>query len=395
MKPKTLSATAITAFENCPAYFKAVFLDKVTMSSDDKSAANLGSAIHLAFEEWVRNVYLEKREGPALERLLSIFQFFFDSLFGHGEDERYNEGVKIVTDWFNRTDLSKIEVISVEEKKQFLVHTPLGSVPISYIFDRLDRVPNNVPGQVHYRVVDYKSQRWGYNPDYVRKMIQARIYALAVQLEHKDENPVVEVQMDLLRHQPVSTIFTVEDNRETWRKLQKIVYHVLEHSETEPDRTINPFCRYCPIATTCPELLDNKASGGIQTVGTDIPLAVKMVHHLDNQLKGIESLREQVQKVLLEYAETEELMEWDEDGFAVKVSVSQRRAVDSERLSHIIGPDLMRKYGRVGVTALDTMIKEGELTTEQAVSAKALLNRNFGQPVVKVDRKTPFEGEPE
>jgi hypothetical protein len=223
-------------------------------------------------------------------------------------------------------------------------------------------------------------------------MIQSRIYALAIQMEHPGEDIVIEVEMDLLRHNAVSAFFTREDNVKTWKKLNKIILDILNESSDDPTRKINPNCRYCPIAATCPALLDNKANGGFQILGTDLPLATRMLHHLDNQMKGIESLRDQVEKVLLDYAQKENILQWEEDEFNVKVSASERRAIDSERLSRIIGPTLTQQYGKIGVTALDTMIKKGELTQEQIIEAKALLQRRFGEPAIKIDRKTPFEG---
>jgi hypothetical protein len=392
MRPATLSASAITAFENCPAHFKARQFDRVA-SYGNQDPANLGKAVHSALETFVYDAYIVRHYSPDLKVLLEHYQTEFERLFGHSESEMYHDGARMLEEWYTSNPFRNVEeVISVEVKNQFEVPTPLGPLPVNYIFDRLDLMVTEPGAPRHYRVVDYKSQRWGYNADAIRKMIQARIYALAVQLQYgREEAITIEVEMDLLRHNRVSAFFTEKDNRDTWMKLIEIIKAIYKEDEDNPTRRICELCRYCPIAATCPELLTNKAQGGFQVVGTDLDIATKMIYEIDNQMKGLESLRVQTEKVLLDYAENENIIAWEDDGFDVKATASVRRSVDSERLGRIIGPDLVAKYGKIGVTALDTMIKNGELTEAQAVAAKELIGRKHGQPTIKVTRKTPFE----
>ena len=53
MEPKSISATAIKAFMDCPAHYKVQYLDHVRVSSGGGTAGDLGSLLHEVLEWYV------------------------------------------------------------------------------------------------------------------------------------------------------------------------------------------------------------------------------------------------------------------------------------------------------------------------------------------------------
>jgi hypothetical protein len=98
-------------------------------------------------------------------------------------------------------------------------------------------------------------------------------------------------------------------------------------------------------------------------------------------------------EVLFRYAEDNEVLEFTTNKTKVNVGITGRREVDSERVASIVGPELMAKYGNVGVTSVDAMIKSGEVTDEQASQLKQVIRKKMTAPKIKTTPLTPFDEE--
>jgi hypothetical protein len=97
--------------------------------------------------------------------------------------------------------------------------------------------------------------------------------------------------------------------------------------------------------------------------------------------------------MILAQAKAEDQIEYESDMNRMKIGVSSRRQVDAERVEHVIGEALFKKYGGMSFTmgALDKLLKGTELTDEQKVQLKGLVWSKKGEPSVKVEPKNPID----
>src|ERR1044071_34422 len=211
MIPKSLSATSVAAFENCPARWRAEFFDKAPQPTNE--AAALGLAVHGALEDFIVNGYKPQGDDKAAAMLENYFFHHYHDLFS--DESRKAEGLTMCRTWFERTDLSGRTVLSTEKKDTFLIPTSAGKIPFNYLWDRCDKLDDKV-----LEVIDYKTIARPISPDGLKDKIQARCYGLAAQLQYPDAERVW-VTFDLLRYDPVGIVFTKDDNRATWKYLKQ------------------------------------------------------------------------------------------------------------------------------------------------------------------------------
>ena len=382
MFPQSLSASATSVFEGCEARYKAEYIDRGSDISGN--AASLGSACHETLELWVNTGQYLKDWPDVIVRekaLKAVWDIVYPSYFQ--DREFYADGWSMLRKWIQRENWDGREVISTEEKRSFIIPTSRGDLTFNYIIDRLDRLDDGT-----IEVVDYKSVRQPIQPERMQTMIQPRAYALAMMIQFKDENlRGVWVTYDLLRYDTSSVYFTREDCVDTWKYLKALAERIYESDGTQ--ETLNPECRFCVRKHTCEALQSNIAAGGIFSHGTREEIS-NQIGKLTFQKGGIDQAISELQEQLVLLAEQENVLEWTTQEVEVKITASGRRAVDNGRASQILGPEIMSRYGKIGVGDLDTILKEEELTDTQRSMLKQLVKKKYGAPYAKVTPRSPF-----
>lgn len=382
MKPASLSASATDKFQSCPADFHASYI----IRAHDLSgvAADLGTTCHSALEELVKRG-LHFPQQP-LTVLIEIFDRHYDLMFP-GDDSKREDGRKMMRNWYERSGDDYWQgrtVLTTEVKKSFPVKLPDGTeIPFNYIFDRQDSLRDGA----RIDVIDYKSVALPVQPEELKRRVQPRAYSLATRIA----NPQVEeirVYYDLLRYEMVGTTFTREDDIATWEWLKDLVQRIWDADGTE--EIINPNCRWCIRKIACKEFLKHDEVGGMLSI-SDPAQAADARAILEWKRAAIVNAISSLDEVLFQYAETNEVLEFTTEKTKVNVGISGRREVDSERVAAIVGPELMAKYGNVGVTAVDAMIKAGEVTEEQASQLKQVTRKKMTAPKIKTVPLTPFD----
>jgi len=388
MIPKSLSATAMDVATKCLSRYAAENFQRAD-KGDSGMPAMLGSSCHNALEHYVQSVYIDKASQPSLKFLLDLYKMHYMTIFDtvDAAGPVYEDGVEMLTTWFERTDLSNVTVLSVEAKEPFPIRVKDAAgtqheIPFNYIFDRLDQLEEDV-----YRVVDYKTVRWGYGPDELRLKLQARAYAVAAQIKFPHARRIW-VQFDLLRHESVGTVFTKEENANTYRYLRKWARKILD---TELDdalamETINDECKFCIRKAVCGELMKNRNVGGI--VGLPIPELVDRRALIQGQIAALKSLEGELDAHLKELAQHDDLEVLGSGQNEVYWARSKRRAIDRiDVLEQILGPALFERVGSKSVTMgkLDALLKPKDttLSPEQKAQVKGLIRDNYGEPYVK------------
>lgn len=389
MIPKSLSASSALVYESCPARWRAEYQERAPQPSGD--AASLGTACHAALERWVADGWYRKfpdgadavaDEGGVI--MGRLFEEEYRRCFSH--DKRYDEGLGLCLNWLARQDWDGREVISTELKQSFDLKTSVGPIPFNYIWDRCDRLES---GDIE--VVDYKTISAPIQPSDLKKRIQARAYALAAQIAFPEAKRIW-VTFDLLRYEPVGVVFSREESAETWRYLRTLAERVIASDGTE--ERLNPECRYCVRRHECETLNRHAAAGGYLGI-TDPQVAADRRLHLDSAKKAIEQMLTEMDEVILAHCEHHELLGFSTDTAEVEVTARRSRTVDSAQVARVIGPELVAANAKLGVTALDQLVKakESPLTDEQRSQLRQLVRYQFGEPSVKVKPKAPVGAE--
>jgi RecB family exonuclease len=347
-------------------------------SGFQNEAANLGTTVHSALEHYVKAVYIDKEKEASLEYLLKLFQLFFTANFGSAEGELYIAGVKMLKEWFARTDFSDRVVISAEQKLSFDVPTSAGKIQFNYIIDRLDQIGDGV-----YEVVDYKTSAWALQPSDLDKKIQARIYALAIQILYPDAKRIF-VTFDMLRHQSVGRVFTREQNIATWKRIKSIAERIIAADENNPEYTLNTECNFCPIKATCPEITKSVDNGGIYALDFDEMVDRRV--QLDMQRRALNAALTEIDKVLTDTAREADITEFETEESRLFFKVSRRRSVDADQVEEIVGPEMFSFFGGRSMTLprFEALMEDPSLTPEQVKKLNKTVAVRTGEPTISV-----------
>lgn len=368
MIPKRLSASSIKVFETCSARWRAEYMHKAPDS--DNEAALLGTICHEALEVFVNAKRFDAGSWVFLE---NAYHVAYWKHLDHGV--RYDEGLAMCKRWWERTyehlASSANHILANEDWKQFLVPTSAGDLPFVYIIDRLDRDVDT--GVV--TVIDYKTVARPVSPEQLHGMIQARLYAMATQMEFPDE-PGIWVEFDLLRWEPVGTYFTRDESRDTYRWLvNKAEEIIADDGVTE---RINPECRFCVRRHACSALDVHIEVGGIQ--GIPLEAAAAQLPELQERHKALGVLVGDLEKIIVDELEGEGVLSMDAGGVEVSLTARKSRKLDQNRASKIIGHDLMAEYGKLNISDVDALLKGDLLADDEKSQLRQAIRVQFGAP---------------
>lgn len=350
-------------------------------------AAGVGTAVHGGLEAYVDAVYVQKT-SPVDFKLLEIMYFkSYQDVFGNSDDEseEYLDGLALLIDWFDRTDLSDRKVVSVEKKYRYPIPLSDGSnIPLSFIFDRLDL--DESTGE--YTVNDYKTNQAPMGVNELKGNTQAKIYALMVQIDHP-ETPGVWVSFDMLRNDgPVTVYFTKAENEQTWFWLINEVGRILETDEKDVKATLNAECGWCVLKSRCPKILDNIKAQGV--FGLSDQELVDRRALLDAQAKAAKSAVDEIDLLITPKLETDEGRMPGIDGteYRLRLHSIKRRTVDPA-MAERVNPDVFRDYVKpttLGIGDFDRMLKDDRLTPEEIKVLKSLVQKRNGRPTIRMEK---------
>jgi len=382
--PKSLSATALDTAMTCMARYHAEKFQRTPTPSGD--AALRGSTVHGALEVFVRKAVVEKSldwEWEILEAMLMVsFKETFD--ISDLDSEQWKDVREMTWRWFNRTDVREphVEVVSLELRQEFEVATSVGSIPFTFIIDRLDRIGPGI-----YRVVDYKSIRAFISSEDLRSKIQARAYALAVQIVQPDAQEI-HVEFDMVRHDTrnPSTIFTREDNAATWYRIIEEVEKIIAADETARlPETLNNECMYCVRKSECETLIKHAAGGGV--FGKTPDQAVELKYKVQSALKALRSLNDELDGIILAKSQADDTFKWRVGDIEVKITASKKRTPDIQGILRILPEEVKDRYANLTLGQIDALLKSGEISDELALQIESMITQGYGDPSPKVSSK--------
>lgn len=393
MIPKSFSATSLQVAEGCLSRYKAQVIDRGAQFQGD--AANVGLVCHDTLEHLVKGVFIKRDLAWEWEVCERLFHEAFHRVIGPNESvPEYGDALSLVRKWFfadNRyEDLAAVTVLSVESKNNFEI--PAGvddgtgvlrehKFPVNYIMDRVERIG---PGE--YKVVDYKSNWVPLNFHQLKDKIQARLYALALQIVYRDAQRIW-VEFDFLRHEAVSVVFTRQDNADTWRMLKRAVQRVVDTSDADAEKseTLNMECGWCVKKATCKTMNSNVAVGGLLSLGPGA--AAVRFGEIGAQIKALKQLESELGDYLLKALMTAGTIDLDLDEARIQFKRSSRRQIDNREVAEILGPELSAEIGSFTLGNLDELRKGGRLTMEQKIRLDAATSVKMGDAKIAVTVK--------
>jgi hypothetical protein len=384
---RTISASSLQSFEECPRRWHEENV-KRTPRSGGTAPADLGTACHEALENYVGAVYKDKKREPSFDLLMMFYKVGFQSAFGSADFDRpeYKDGEAMLRRWFDRTDLSNVEIISMEKKDFIEIKTSAGIKKYNYIWDRCDRFMEH--GKKIIRVVDYKTIRANITPDELRTKIQARMYGMAAAIQFKDEQPdEIWVQFDLLRYGTVDVKFSREQNVMTWKYIKSTAERIIGMDENTAPEQLGPGCQWCVRKATCKTLRKNVNGGGTYALlgGEDL---LKARVEMEAVQKAAKYALEEIDNIIMAQARNEDMTEWETDNYEVKFTSSKRRVVDSHEAGLILGPQVMAQMGKLSISDVDKLLKGDELSPNQKSLLRGAIRENYSDPKPKVVKKT-------
>jgi hypothetical protein len=396
MIPRTLSASSLQVWTLCPDRWNAEYLNRAPSFSN--SAADVGTAFHGGAELFVKALFVDKTHDPAKmsrkeqkELLVTFFQMSYIQTFNSADLEtaEYKDGFALTMRWFERTDLTTKPMLGVEStelKETILVpyNHPDGTVhelSFNYIMDRVDQIEDTV-----WEVVDYKTIRVPLQPEDLEDKIQARAYALAIQIKHPEATKVI-VTFDQIRHEPISLEFSRDDNIAFWRFLTEETQRIIDTPESDARPRLNPECGFCVKKFTCPLMQRNIAAGGIHSLSIDE--SIDLVAKLKAQIKANERIVSDLEDIVFRHAAESDTLQWEtgDGAHEVEVGVGRRRQFPAHKAAEIMGPELFAQMGSMTLGNLEKIIKDESLPKDMRDQLSSLIAWTNGNLQLKVKPK--------
>lgn len=404
LRPKTISASSLANAQDCLSKFAAVNLEFIPEVGKKEPAA-MGSVIHHVLQWFVYYVWIKKTHSwDDMDLFMRLYEEGWVLHFKTCDTRSkwYDEGLELALSWHERTDLSEVEVLSVEEKRR----TPVPSakydrtksaeqnweennaaiVPLSYIWDRADWYVHPITGLTHVRIVDYKSQYLNLTQSQLVAKLQCQIYAMVAMIYFKDRQPdVIEVELDMLRYGPVNAKFSTTQCVKTWRDLRNELQRILDTSISQAKRmrTLGPGCRYCPIAPTCDKLKANIDGGGLMSL--DLEQTVQLRADLEAQMKTSKVLIEQADLMIAAEAIELDMLEFTVGQWEIELKSTGRSNIPQDQAQIIMGTEIYANYAPLTMAKYKQLMKSDTILTEdQKIQLSMIVEKTFSDPKVRV-----------
>lgn len=383
MLPKSFSATAITAAGECLSRY---YWENVKRTPGrDNIAAQLGTSVHGALEDFVKGVHIDKTFPDDKLYLEKLYVDWYNDIIGSSRDgDWWKDGLAMIRNWHDRTDFSDLEVISCEKKTSFPIPTSAGPIPFNYIWDRFDRIKSS--GE--YQVIDYKTIRVPVNAAKMRTMWQPRCYSMAARIQVPEADRIWVVY-DLLRHDRVGLVFTREDDIATWKALKRQAEEILSVPEDNIPETINTNCKWCIRKAGCKALTANIVAGSIHSLTTTEEAAEKL-NIVSSQMQALKSLEEELNEMLVKEAELEDKVEWTAGKYKVGISASKRRATLPEVITRSVDSSILADYVKLNVGDWEKLVDDPRLSDKQREIVKKAITTTTGEPKAKITKTGPL-----
>lgn len=352
-------------------------------------AADLGTTLHLALEMYVERTILDKSRPAEIAYLLDCYTTAYLKIMQSFdfESELFKEGERMLRVWHERTNFDNRTVLSTESKEFFelpYVDPTDGQkkkVKFNYIMDRLDQT-----GEDEYEVVDYKSWRGLIGSDEVKPMLQARIYALAVQIKFPTAKRIV-VRIDQLRGESVGAVFRRSDNAVTFRALKIVLQRIVDTPLSQMRETLNDECKWCIRKTKCKALRSHREAGGVLDLSLDELIKMRYELHTSAGALGnaVDAIDEQIKKEMDEI-DIRSIETLSGKFRATTTGGRGRTVINENAVPGVIGEDLALEVATYTKAKLEQLRGDPRVPAATWKQVEALMERVPGKRGLRVTK---------
>lgn len=381
---------------DCMARWGEEYLNYARQPSGE--AADLGTTLHLALEMYVEHAVMAATKPATIEFLLDCYTTAYLKVMQSFdfESKLFQEGERMLRVWHDRNNFDGVTVISTESKEFFqlpYIDPADGQkkfVKFNYIIDRLDQT-----GEGEYRVVDYKSWRGLIGSDEVKPMLQARIYALAIQIKFPEAKKITVV-IDQLRGESVGVVFKRADNAVTFRALKVVLQRIVDTPRSAMRETLNDECKWCIRKTKCKALRAHSDAGGVLDMSLDELIKLRYEMHtsagaLSNAVDAVDAqIKIQMDDIDLPSIET-----LSGEFRATVTGGRGRTVINEEGVPRVLGPDLALEVASWSKSRLEELKGDPRVSKETWKQVEELMERvpgKRGLRVTKLKRKSQSTG---
>lgn len=388
MQLRTISASGFKVYDKCPSRYEAEYVLAKRGSSPSSRPALIGTAVHKALEDYVQDVYIDKGRSPDLQYLLDLLEVAWSSepaLGPAGDDADYDGAMAMLSTWFNRTDLSEVEVLSVEQKRSIEVPTDDGTRMFNYIWDRCDRYTDE-DGVTVIRIVDYKTVWMNRGLGEILEDLQVRMYGVAAAIQFRDQEPGrIEIQMDLLRHGNNTVTFDVEELRGFYVDMVNTANAIL--ADEAPVERLNSECHFCLKKATCETLRSAALAGTVAAIADEPDKLLEARVTLANQKKAAEAALKEIDEALRATLDEQQIKSLTGTEYKATASTRRTRKLDPYKVAQIIGASKFSRIAKVTLKSLDDLAKGGQLTDEQVDKIERITEYESGAGTITVSKR--------
>lgn len=238
-----LTPYKIDDYLTCP--YKYYLLHQIQIPLPRHHSLTYGETIHKVLSEYLRAKINKKT--LTLEELEKLYQQFWSSagfLSRQHEELRYQQGLKTIIKYYQRSEKEKKIPVSIEESFSFRFSE---NVTISGRWDRRDEIKGKII------ITDFKTTDKVKNQkdaeEEIRKNRQLLVYALGH--KYKYSRPVDSVQLYFLEPEIVTSLSIDEKVIEKIQQhIQKVIDGIRQNNfSPNPNKII---CQYCAYLNICP-----------------------------------------------------------------------------------------------------------------------------------------------
>lgn len=388
MQLRTISASGFKVYDKCPSRYEAEYLLAKRGSQRSSRPALIGTVVHKALEDYVQDVYIDKGRSPDLQYLLDLLEVAWsaESDLGSPEgDPDYDAALGMLSTWFNRTDLTDVEVLSVEQRQSIEVPTSAGPRSFNYVWDRCDRYTDD-DGTTVIRIVDYKTVWMNRGIGEIMDDLQVRMYGVAAAIQFKAEEPGrIEIQMDLLRHGNNTVSFDIEELRQFYLDMVDLAETII--ADDAPVERLNSECHFCIKKATCETLRASALAGSVSAIADEPDKLMEAKSVLSSQKKAIEEALKEVDAELRNTLDEQQMKALVGTEYKATSTTRRTRKLDPFKVAEVIGPSKFSRIAKITLKSLDDLIKGGQLTEEQQAKLDRITEYESGASTVKVTKR--------
>lgn len=376
MEVRALSASRLRTWLQCKYKYGCVYHKLAPKPVEPpKDYFGVGSAAHYALEYAGKKVVKNELHSFTKEDIESITGEYIKecSRLGLGDEAVIYDGLNLLLTKLDRFEFNH-KIITLEKK----FNVKVAGVPVLGAMDKVVELDRNT-----LCVIDYKTSKSVLTDTEIETDIQLSMYDAALRVLFPDYDDY-RVCLDYLRFFPKHAERT-EEQRYSFIQLLKYNYELILKTKKEDLKPeLNKFCPWCDYVDVCPAIQEIKKSIPNHQMFDDENTLADAYDKLRALGKILELKQKDIKSILIQKIKIAELNKLNTDDFNISIRQTPRVSYDPSMLYSIIGADDLISCVTVTNKKLETLIKRGILSKEDAQIAS---NVSYTTSIIDVRRK--------